>query len=139
MRTLSLMMRQGLFLFLLIVLNTGPAYAEWVWISSAQSDGGYDVYVDRSTIRRKGDVVRIRVLYDYKTIHLSSGFPYLSNRTELQSNCAAALQRRIEVIWFSDHMAEGSEVFTASLESKWSPIPPRSIAQSLFRVACSKT
>ena len=129
-------MRQGLFLILLIALNTGPAYAEWVWI--AKSDGGYDVYADRSTIRRKGDLVRIRVLYDYKTIQLSSGFPYLSNQTELQSNCAAALQRRIEIIWFSDHMAEGNEVFTASVESKWSPVTPRSIGQSLFRIACRK-
>jgi hypothetical protein len=54
-------------LITLLVLNSSPAYAEWVWISFTKSEGGYDVYADPDTIRRKGDLVKMWVLYDYKT------------------------------------------------------------------------
>ena len=127
-----------LLLFILLFLYSVPAYAEWVWVSFTKSEGGYDVYADPDTIRRKGELVKMWVLYDFRTIQLATGLAYLSNRTQLQSNCADELERRIEVTWFSGNMANGNEVFTNSNESKWSPVAPGSVGQSLWKFACSK-
>ena len=57
----------------LLVLNIGPAYAEWVAIGSSESLGGYTVYVDPDTIRRNGDLVKVWALTDYTTIANRSG------------------------------------------------------------------
>ena len=54
-------------LITLLVLNSGPAYAEWVSID-ANNQRGRTVYTDPDTIRLKGDVVTMWSLHDYKTI-----------------------------------------------------------------------
>ena len=46
-------------LIALQVLSSVSAYAEWVSIGYSDSLGGYTVYVDPSTIRRKGDLVKV--------------------------------------------------------------------------------
>jgi hypothetical protein len=40
-----------LLLIALLVLSSGPVYAEWVTVISSESSGGYTVYVDPDTIR----------------------------------------------------------------------------------------
>ena len=47
-----------LFLITLLVLSSGPAYAEWVAVeNNSLSPGLQTVYIDPDTIRLKGDVV----------------------------------------------------------------------------------
>ena len=55
-------------LIALQVLSSIPAYAEWVAIGYSESLGGYTVYVDPTTIRRKGDLVKVWALTDYTTM-----------------------------------------------------------------------
>jgi hypothetical protein len=54
-------------LTILLLLSSGPVYAEWV--SIGDTDSGMMVYVDPDTIRRKGDLVKMWLLLDYKTNH----------------------------------------------------------------------
>ena len=49
-------------LFTLVVLRSGPAYAEWVVVSGDES--GTTAYVDPGTIRRNGDLVKMWTRYD---------------------------------------------------------------------------
>ena len=54
-----------LLLITLLLLSSSPAYAEWVKIGD-QDQLGMTVYADRETIRRKGALVKIWQLLDFK-------------------------------------------------------------------------
>jgi hypothetical protein len=51
-------------LIALLVLSSGPAYAEWVAIGT--TDDGMTIYFDPDTIRRKGYLVKMWSLMDYE-------------------------------------------------------------------------
>jgi len=86
-RRLPLAYFSGFWLLItLLVLSSSPAHAEWVWISFTRSEGGYDVYTDPETLRRKGDLVKMWVPYDYKTMQLVTSLAYMSESAQLQAN-----------------------------------------------------
>ena len=52
-------------LIVLLMLSSGPAYAEWMSLGSSES--GTTVYADPATMRRGGDLVKMLVLFDFKS------------------------------------------------------------------------
>jgi hypothetical protein len=59
-----------LFLITLLVLSSGPAYAEWVAVEKNYLlPGRQTVYVDPVTIRREGNLVTLWQLTDFKWMH----------------------------------------------------------------------
>jgi len=126
------------FLLTLLVLRSGPAYAEWVKSAYTESEGGYTVWFDPDTIRNKGDLVKIWALYDYKTIQTVAGSSYLSESAQLQYDCAEERYRFLSRIWFSGYMGSGNVVFNNSNESKWDAVAPGSVGQALWKFACGK-
>lgn len=123
-------------LLTLLLLSIGPVYAEWVQIGISES--GMTVYVDPDTIRRKGDLVKMWTLYDYKTIQTETGDPFLSSRGQHEYDCVEERVRVITFTTFSGNMGSGKAVFTKSDEGKWQPVPPRSIYQRQWKIACGK-
>ncbi len=67
-----------LLLIALLVLSSGPVYAEWVTVISSESSGGYTVYVDPDTIRHEEDGVEMWELYDHKTRGTKDGYSFFS-------------------------------------------------------------
>jgi hypothetical protein len=68
---LSLALCSGFWLLItLLVLSSGPAYAEWVKIDEIDP---YTLYVDPDTIRRKGDLVKMWQVYDFKAVQTGEG------------------------------------------------------------------
>ncbi len=67
-----------LLLITLLVLSHGSVYAEWVRV--IEPDEGMTAYADPDTIRRKGELVQMGVLFDYKTIQTNAGKSFLSMR-----------------------------------------------------------
>lgn len=67
----------SLALITLLVLRSGPVYAEWV-LTGSNGEKGMTVYVDPDTIRRKGNLVKMWVLSDYKTIQSVAGDSFLT-------------------------------------------------------------
>jgi hypothetical protein len=55
-------------LIIILLLSSGPAYAEWVKFFSSKSMGGYTIYIDPDTVRRKGNLVKMWDLSDHKTV-----------------------------------------------------------------------
>jgi hypothetical protein len=125
-------------LITLLVLSSGPAYAEWVLIGPVYSDGGYDVNIDPGTIRRKGDLVKMWILYDYKTIQTVENSSYLSSRVQKQFDCAEERARSLAIEWFSGNMGNGNAVWSNYDEGKWQPVAPGSVGHGLWIVACNK-
>ena len=61
-------------LIVLLLLSSGPAYAEWVPVDEHDQAGTTEStsYVDLDTIRRNGDLVKMWVLFDYETRQYST-------------------------------------------------------------------
>lgn len=55
-----------LLLMILLVLSSGPTYAEWKSVNANNS--GETIYIDPDTVRRMGDMVEMWTLYDFKTV-----------------------------------------------------------------------
>ena len=63
-------------LIVLLVLSSGAAYAEWVAIGS--TDDGMAIYADPDTIRRKDEMVKMWILFDFKATQTVAGHLILS-------------------------------------------------------------
>ena len=126
-----------LLLITLLVLNSGPVYAEWV-LTSGNDDAGLTVYVDPDTIRRKGNLVKMWQLYDYKTIQTVAGDSLLSIKRYNEYDCTEERTRMLAYTWFSGNMGSGQVVHSDSDEDKWKPVVPDSVAEALWKIACDK-
>ena len=126
-----------LLLIPLLVLSSGPAYAEWVSIG-ADNQRGRTVYADPDTIRLKGDVVKMWSLNDYKTIQRGPSASYLSYKVQSEYDCAEERIRKLSATFFSGNMGSGNVVYVQSNEGKWQPVEPGSLGQNEWDVACDK-
>jgi hypothetical protein len=124
-----------LLLITLLVLSSGPAYAEWVKINENDI---FTVYADPDTIRRQGDLVKMWILYDYKTLQSATGVAHLSDSIQLEANCTEKLQRSLAYTWWSGNMRDGNVVFNHSGEGNWIPIGSGTVGHTLWSFACRK-
>ena len=129
-----------LLLIILLFLSSGPAYAEWVLVGSSEVSGGYIVYADRDTIRRKGNLVKMWYLVDHKTVQTTSGgVSYLSSKILDEYDCAEERHRLLAFTDFSGNMASSNVIQSDSQDgSKWKPVEPKSTGHALWEVACGK-
>jgi len=128
-----------LVLLTLLTLSSAPAYGEWVEVS-ANVESGETVYVDPGTIRRKGDIAEMWVLYDNKTAQPAVGHAYLSKKVQNEYNCKEAMKRMLSVTEFSGNMGSGNVVYMSSpLLSPATWMPTRiGLGQTLSKLACGK-
>ncbi len=121
----------------LLVLSSGPAYAEWVKVSDSD-ETGKTVYVDSATIRRNSNLVKMWQFYDYKTVQTVGGNRFLTAKEQWEFDCAEERSRVVARKEFSGNMGSGTMVFTNSEVGKWIPVIPGSIGQTVWEVACGK-
>jgi len=97
----------GYWLLITLTLFTcGPVYAEWV--SIGKTDYGMTVYVDPHTIRRNGDLAKLWVLSDYKSIqYVEGGEPFLSLKYQREIHCPEERIRFLVRLVFSGNMGGG--------------------------------
>jgi hypothetical protein len=119
----------------LLVLSSRPAYAAWVEVGTTDEA---TVYADPDTIQRKGDVVKMWHLHDFKTAQTVLKKSYLSSRSQDEYDCTADRHRALASTSFSGNMGRGKVRSSYSIKGKWEPVPPSSITQSLWKVACEK-
>ena len=120
----------------LLLLSSGLAYAEWVPVSIA--DPGMTVYADPDSIRRKGELVKMWSLYDFKTEQYVRGVLLLSSKGQVEYDCAHERHRGLAVAEYSGNMGTGTVLYTDSSEGKWIPVAPHGVIQALWTIACSK-
>ena len=126
-------------LITLLVLSSGSVHAEWVAVEKNNELAGImTVYVDPDTIRRKGNLVKMWQLYDYKTIQTVAGDSLLSIKRYNEYDCTEERTRMLAYTWFSGNMGSGKVVYSTPDEQQWEPVIPRSINRTLWNVACSK-
>ncbi len=119
---------------ILQVMSVPPVCAEWVLVDGNEKA---KVYVDPETIQRKGALVTLSVMDDLQTVHTRGAGRYLSSRAQEEHDCREQRFRVRTVANFSGSMGSGKEVYASSAESQWAPIPPGTLAQSVWKFACS--
>lgn len=123
------------FVFILLLAMCGSAWAER---TSVASGDGVEVYVDMSTIRKKGSMVKMWSLLDFKTVQGVGQIPHLSEKAQEEYDCD---EERYRTVYFSDHaenMGAGKVPYIHSDPDMWRPISPRSISETLWKIACGK-
>jgi len=123
----------------LLVLNVGPAYAEWAAVVSSESAGGYTVYVDPDTIRHEADGVEMWELYDYKTRGTKEGFSFLSFKKRNEYGCEEERLRTLAVTHYSGNMGSGMVVSSNSEQGKWKRVPAGSVGEALWKFSCGRS
>ena len=93
-RRLPLTSILGFWLLLtLLLLSSGPAYAEWVRVGETDT---YTGYIDPKTIRLRADFAKMWGLYDNKTAQSSSAVEsYLSIKTLDEYDCMEKQTRNL--------------------------------------------
>jgi len=127
-----------LLLITLLVLSHGPAYAEWVVVAKDITEDGATTYADPDTIRRKGKLVKMWVLFDFKTVQTVPGVSFLSSMLQEQFDCADERTRTVWLMRYSGNMGTGDIGFEDDGEQKWRPVPPWTVDEALWTFACAK-
>jgi hypothetical protein len=124
-----------LLLIIFLFLSSAPAYAEWVEVGITDEA---TVYADPDTIRRKGDLVKMWYLHDFKTTQTILKKSYLSSRSQAEYDCTEDRHRALASTSFSGNMGSGKVRSSYSIKGKWEPVSPDTITQTLWKVACDK-
>lgn len=123
-------------LITLLALSSNPAHAEWM--SLGESESGTTVHADPATTGREGDLVKMWVLFDFKTIQTKAGVSYLSAKAHMEYDCAKQRFEGHEVMYFSGNMGSGTLLDRSSGKGKWLPVSPGSLDHALWKLACGK-
>ena len=124
----------------LLVLSSGPAYAEWVAIEKQyQSPGRQTVYVDPDTIRREGHLVTLWQLIDFKTMQGGKGHSrFSSTKIHKEFDCVDKRLRVLALTDFWGNMGTGEPAGAYVDGGNWVPVEPESPNHALWEVACNK-
>ena len=120
------------------VINTRSVLADLVQVGDVEN---VQIYVDRATIRKMGDMATMRQLYDYKTAHRASDSeePYLSLNTDDEYDCKRKRMRMLYYTMYSSNKGEGKMVFLGfAPDIKWKLIAPESTSELIWEIACNK-
>ena len=128
-----------LLLGLMLLVTATAASAEWTRIASG-GNGELIEYVDRATIRRNGNLVKMWDLADHKTIQKgAAGESYLSSKSQQEYECKEEKVRTLAFTWFDEQMGNGKVVYSVgNARGEWSPIEPESMGEALWKIACGK-
>jgi hypothetical protein len=115
-----------------------PATKQWERLGTSDADGGMDVYVARSTIRRSGAKAQMSDLWDFKSAHVFEGKTFLSTRNQYEYDCVGARRRMLSTTGFSEHMGQGAVVGSGNSTLAWEQVPPSGPIHDYWKIACAK-
>jgi hypothetical protein len=119
----------------LLGLASGNAAAEWV---SLGDQGNAELFVDRSTIVRSGDTVKLWSVNALKTPGSANGVAYVSIKLQDEFDCAGSRMRRVQASAHPQPLGEGPAVVSEKGSGTWTPVTPQSISEVLWKIACGK-
>ena len=126
-----------LLLTLMLALVSTSAMAEWTW-AVEDAGVGITVYVDRTSISKTGNIVKILSLTDFKTVQGKAKSRFSSQKEQDEYDCKDGKIRILTSSKYSKNMGAGEVVFSDSVPSKWMPVAPGSANEVLWEIACGK-
>ena len=111
--------------------------AEWVMV---YDNDKYIAYADPATVSRKGDLVRMRDLIDFKSAQSSPyGKQHASSTAQSEFDCQNSRIRTIAFSLHSGQMGDGDLVETVAESNRWLSVAPGTLLNVLWQLACSQT
>ena len=126
---------KSLLMGLMLLVTAGAASAEW---TAVNEDDQFVDYVDRSTIRRNGNFVKMWDLSDFKKADVIGGKSILSLRTQCEYDCKEERTRVLAQAFFSGQMLSGTVTYTDNKTGEWTPVAPGSVSETHWKIACGK-
>lgn len=128
-------MRSTLAIMFLAVV-AGNATAAWTVINSV--DGSTE-YVDKDSVRRSANTVKMWTLTDYETPRvMPSGDRYSSTVALREFDCAESRTRVLQTSANEGKMREGKRVFSTSDPWEWAYAEPGTVGEIRQKIACKK-
>lgn len=128
-------------------IKDGGVISEWGEVFTQHNDEiiagnvispAYTVYVNNSTIRRDGDVVKMWSLIDFAHPKKITGKSYMSVNSQDEYDCKERQSRSLYYAFFAGNMGGGEVVVKGAQPVDWYPIEPDALARILFNAACKK-
>ena len=132
--------RRIILVLLVLSCSVGLAQAEWKKLIDSPTFGGLTVYIEPTSVHvdKGSGLVKLWILYDYKTGQ--EGFParYLSLKLQRQYDCKQERARMLAQSLFGGNMAQGDVIYE-STDGEWISVGPGTIGQALLGFACSNS
>jgi hypothetical protein len=122
-------------LAVLTAAASGPATAEWVSIGD---QGPAEVFIDKTTITRTGDMAKMWTLQELKTPGSAGGAAYVSLKRQDEFDCKEPRTRGVQIAAYPQPKGEGKPVASEKGSGSWSKIVPGSTNEVLWKIACAK-
>lgn len=122
-------------LIMLLAFVSSNAMAEWKNVFKNDSSS---IYIEFSTVRRAGDMVKFWQLIDYKAAQNMDKISYSSIRSLNQIDCKEERKKVLYGTFHSGNMANGNLIYIISEPLDWEPIPPGTLYSVLFKSFCNK-
>lgn len=119
----------------LAAVTSGPAVAEWVSIGD---QGQAEVFVDKTTIKRNGDLATVWSLNELKSPGSAGGAAYVSLKRQDEFDCKGLRTRGVQIAAYPQPKGEGKAVVSEKGSGKWTAVAPDSPSETLLKIACAK-
>ncbi len=124
--------------FLLLFLAK-PVWADWQFIGKTADFG---MYADPTSIQRKGALVKMWAMGDYKDTQ-AARFPppllwtnYLSVKELKEFDCNNGLHRTVRTSVFAGHLAKGDPLYTFDSGAAFAPVANAPLDVAQFKFGC---
>jgi hypothetical protein len=119
----------------LLALASGPAMADWVSLGDI---GNAELFVERSTIVRKGDTATMWSLNELKEPGSVGGLSYVSLKRQDEFDCKGSRMRPLQIAAYPKPMGGGAAVVSEKGTSGWAPVLEQSTGETMWKAACGK-
>ncbi|HEY8084827.1 MAG TPA: surface-adhesin E family protein [Methylophilaceae bacterium] len=125
-----------LFGILVLFLISTRVLAEWTPLTLGKD---FILYVDKGTIRKADNRVKMWSLLDYKSETVVGGYKLLSIKMFSEYDCKEEQLKWDSATYFSDQMGAGDVVNSVTAPPySWVPVEPGSMGESEWNLACGK-
>jgi len=100
--------------------------------------GNAELFVDRSSIVRKGDMVTMWSVSALKAPGTANGVAYVSLKRQDEFDCAGSRMRGTLISAHPQPLGEGAAVVSEKGSGAWGAVTPQSSGEVLWKIACGK-
>lgn len=122
-------------LTLLLSVVSSNTMAEWMDV------GGNDystVFADPASIRKVDNYEEMFSLYDTDIAETIGDISFMSSKSLDEYDCKRKQSRTLAFYWYSGNMGEGEILYGNTDVGKWNLDLPKSINETLWKIACGK-
>lgn len=131
-------MSKLLAIMLLAIVSRSAIAEEGVNANWSYADVSEDAmfYVDKSTIRKTGDMVKMWVLLNFNNKLKHGKTSGRSSMSQDEFDCKEEQMRERYSARYSGDMGGGDVISSISTPSGWQPVGPGSVGKTLWNIAC---